>query len=486
MKQLSNNLQSNISQLKQTFSGDNSITFREFSNKSAQIDGVLIFADTMTNAAVIDEYILQPILDDPAAQPGENLAEAMARSVVNINDVSVEEQGVKITSAVLNGDTVILFQGCPKALICNTRSMQSRSVSAPENEKSMFGPKESYTELLFTNMGLLRRRVKDPSFKIKTLSLGRVTKTSACICYIENIADQKLIKQVEQRLAAFEIDGLLDSHYLEEIICDNPLSPFKSIGSTERPDVTVAAMLEGRVAILVDGSPYALTLPFLFLENFQATDDYYYGYFYAGFVRILRYLAFIIAFALPGIYIAFLGFHMEMIPMELLVSISKSVSGVPFPNIIEALVLMIIFDLIRESGARTPAIIGTTASIVGGIVLGQSIVSAKIVSAPMIIIVATSGICSVILPKMAQEIVVLRTVFFIGCSAFGLYGLTFCTIITLVYLCSLKSFDCEYMSYFDFNSKQQMKDTFIRAPWWSMLTRPSIFNTRNKTRFKKN
>jgi len=339
--------------------------------------------------------------------------------------------------------------------------------------------------VLVFNMGLLRRKVKNPKLKFKTLQVGKITKTRICLSYIDGLCEASLIKKIEKRLKNYEIDAALDSNYLAELCSDNRLSPFKTVGTTERPDVVVGKILEGRVAILCDGCPFALTVPFLFLENFQANEDYYSNFYFASFTRALRYLSFFLSVSLPGLYVALISFHKEMIPLNLLLSIVNSRDAVPFPAALEMVILLILFDLLREAGLRLPKPIGGTIGTVGGIVLGQSIVTAQIVSAEMIIIVAVCAITSFLTPKLDIEIIISRFVILILCATLGIFGYSVGLIALLVHLSSLNSFDVPYLSYQSAIKAQEVKDIYIRAPWWVMKRRPAAIQKRNLTRLKR-
>ena len=312
-----------------------------------------------------------------------------------------------------------------------------------------------------------------------------VSKTRICLSYIDGIVNQAVLAELKRRLTSFEIDSILDVTYLAELIRDAPRSPFKTVGSTERPDVVAAKILEGRVAILCDGTPFALTVPFLFLENFQSSEDYYTHFFYATFTRILRFFAFFIAVSLPALYIALICYHKEMIPKSLLISIAQSREGVPFPAVVEMLILLVMFDLIREAGIRLPKPVGFTISMVGAIVLGQSIVTARIVSSEMIIIVAICGITSFLTPRMDQEIIVLRVIFLIFSSTLGIYGYALSILAFLFHISSLRSFGVDYLAYLTATKPQEAKDVYVRAPWWVMRTRPWALQHNNIIRFKR-
>ncbi len=485
---LSGNLKDDVDLFRQALKNDDTVIFREFENRfTPSLRGYIIYTEVLVNNLIIDQNVVKPLItarfEDVVPLP--TLADTVFQKIVHGDEVKTKDILDELIKNILIGDTVVLLEGSRKAIAVNSKKYNTRSVSIPETENSVNGPKESFNELIVSNVGLIRRKIKNPNLKFKMLEIGKMSKTRICISYIDGLADQSILDELMSRLNSFEIDSALDISYLAEIIRDAPLSPFKTIGSTERPDVVAAKLLEGRIAVLCDGTPFALTLPFLFLENFQAAEDYYTHYFFSTFVRILRYLAFFITVSLPAMYVALICYHKEMIPKNLLISIVNSRNSVPFPAVVEMVILLVLFDLIREAGVRLPKPIGGTISTVGAIVLGQSIVTAKIVSAEMIIIVAICGITSFLTPKLEQEIIVLRILFLILSATLGIYGFSLAALISMVHMASLRSFGIEYMGYLTALKPQQTKDVYVRSPWWTMRKRPEMIQRQNLTRLRR-
>lgn len=481
-------LADDIDMFRQALSEDDTIIFREFENRFCpNLKGWIIYTEVLVNNLIIDQNVVKPLM---TVRPDElvplpTLAETVFKKIVHGDEVKTKDILGDLITNILIGDTVVLLEGSRKAVTVNSKKYNTRSVNIPETENTVNGPKESFNELIVSNIGLIRRKIKNHNLKFKIIEIGKISKTRVCISYVKGLADESKIQELMARLEAFEIDSSLDTSYLAELICDAPHSPFKTVGTTERPDVVAAKILEGRVALLCDGSPFALTAPFLFLENFQASEDYYSHYLYATFSRILRYLAFIITVSLPALYIALICYHKEMIPKNLLISIVNSRDAVPFPAVVEMVILLLLFDLIREAGVRLPKPIGGTISTVGAIVLGQSIVTAKIVSAEMIIIVAICGITSFLTPKLDQEIITLRILFLILSATLGIYGFAIAALIALVHISSLRSFGAEYAGYLTSTAPQQAKDIYVRSPWWDMIKRPGMIQQQNITRFRR-
>ncbi len=482
----SGNPEQDIEVVKNLFRHDDTIKFRKFENQhDPNVQGYIIFTEVLVNNAVIDENVVRPLLRHPFDSTSAPEISTVLHRVIQADEAGFVKDLDDLALHVLIGDTIIILNGSKSALFANSKRYSTRSIGLPETENAVGGPKESFNELLVNNISLVRRKALNPKLKFKFMTIGKVSKTRICITYIEDLAEKSLIDELERRLRSFEIDSILDVTYLSELIKDAPNSPFKTVGSTERPDVVAAKLFEGRAAILCDGTPFALTVPFLFLENFQANEDYYSHYFYASFTRTLRFIAFFLTVSLPALYIALTCYHKEMIPKNLLLSIAKSRADVPFPAVVEMLILLLLFDLIREAGIRLPKPIGFTISMVGAVVLGQSIVSARIVSAEMIILVALCGITSFLTPKLEQEILVCRLGFLLLGATLGLYGYALASLLFLLHVCELKSFDIDYTSYLPLGKGQKGKDVFIRAPFWVMRTRPWAFQKNNITRFRR-
>ena len=338
------------------------------------------------------------------------------------------------------------------------------------------------TENLGTNIVLIRRKLNTPNLKLEFKELGTETKTKICICYLENIANKKIIEEVMRRLDKIEIDGILDAQYIQEIIKDAPLTPFRTTGYTERPDIVVGKLLEGRVAIICDGTPVAITVPYIFVEYFNVNEDYYNNYYYATVNRIIRWVGFLLASSVPAIYLALVTYHQEMLPTQLLLSISASRQNVPFPTIVEAILMLFVFELLRETSVRMPTVIGQTISIVGALVIGQAAVQAKLTSAPMIIVAALTGITSFVVPKMQAELIIIRLVFLMGAAFIGLYGYIFGVIGMFIHLASLRSFGIPYMLNIGAFRLADMKDVMVRAPWYKMKSRPKLVVQQNRSR----
>ncbi len=481
--QLTKSLDKNIALFKDIFADDDTITYRMFETQNG-IKCYSIFAEGMISGEILNENVLQRIMSCslPENVSSQKILDIFAKRVIAIDDLRKVSDLKEIIDGILYGDAILLIDGVAEGLLFNTKGLPTRSVTEPISESVVRGPREGFTESLNINIALLRRKIINSNLKFKYLRLGKQTKTRICICYIEGLASKKITKEVMKRLEDIEIDGILESGYIEELIKDSPLSPFKTIGHTERPDVVAGKLLEGRVAILCDGTPFVLTLPYVFMEYFQSNEDYYQNFIFASINRLLRYLAFFLTTSIPALYLAIVTFHQEMIPTPLLLSISASRVGVPFPTVFEAIAMGLSFEILREGGVRLPTPIGQAISIVGAIVLGDAAVNAKLVSAPMIIVTALTGISSFLLPMMLGPVIIIRFIFIILASIFGLYGYMFGVIGLFIQLMSMRSFGIPYMLNIGSLTQQDVKDTTLRAPWWMMNLRPRLLSKLNPIR----
>jgi spore germination protein KA len=391
--------------------------------------------------------------------------------VLQISEAEKTDSLEAIVEAISYGDTVLFADGANEALLLNTKQFVTRSITEPENEKVLAGPKEGFNELLMPNLSLIRRKVCTNDLKMRMLSLGKRTRTKACVCYMEGLVNKALLDELMGRLKKIDIDGVLDTNYITELIKDNHWSPFRTTGYTEKPDVVIGKLLEGRIAIFLDGSPDVITVPYLFIENFQSSEDYYLNFYYTSFSRLLRILGFIMTVIVPGLYVATVAFHREMLPTSLFINIAMERQRVPFPAALEAFIMLVVFDILRETGARMPSNIGTALSIVGALVIGQAAVTANLVSAPMIIVVGMTGITNLLVPKMNAPIIYLRMGLLLLSSFIGYYGLMLGMACILIHIFNLRSLGIPQITLTDQFKYQSMKDTMIRGPWWKMIRR---------------
>ncbi|MDY4442554.1 MAG: spore germination protein [Butyricicoccus sp.] len=460
------NLDDNIKQMKEQFSHDNTFICRMVQGRgSPALRAALFFFDGMVESSNINESIIKPIsLWEEAPLP----MDAVIDEVLHIDDCPFDPPVDKLVSAFLYGDTIVLVDGDSRPAIVNTKGFAKRGPDEPDNEKVLRGPREGFTEAFMGNLALIRRRLRTPDLCFEFSQVGSVSHTTVSVCYINGIADQTVLQAVKQRLKQIELDAVLDANYLSELMRDDRFSPFPTTGFTERPDIVAAKLLEGRIAIVVDGTPVVLTVPHILQETFQANDDYYISYLYTNLTRWLRVLGFVLTITLPAIYVALLTWHQEMIPTRLLFSIAASRQGVPFTTFTEAVGILIIFEILKEAGTRTPETIGQALSIVGGLVLGQAAVEARFASAPMVIVIAFSGVTALIVPKLRTATLLLRFFLLICAAILGLYGVLLGLACILAHVCRLTSFGIPYLTNILAGEKHNGQDVLFRFPWFAM------------------
>ncbi|MEG1027941.1 MAG: spore germination protein [Oscillospiraceae bacterium] len=364
---------------------------------------------------------------------------------------------------IMSGFVVVLIDGIPCGISMGMQGFNFRSIGQPVSENNVRASQEGFTEPLRINMTMVRRRIKSPNLCFKILSLGETSKTDICLMYMTDKVSINLLNNIEKKLKNIKIDLLLNSGYIIPFLEGKPYSIFSDVGTTERPDTLCAKINEGRIAIVIDGTPYAIIVPYLFTENFQTMDDYSHKAVYGSFIRILKYLAFFISILLPGIYVAISTFHPELLPHSLLFNIVAAEETTPFPLFVEALILHIMYEIMREAGLRLPKVVGHAVSIVGALVIGDAVVSAGLVGSPIVLIVALTAITSFVVPSLYQQIAILRLLFIIMGGTTGLFGIALLFMLTLINACSIGSMGMPYTSPIAPFSLKSMRDTFIRS-----------------------
>lgn len=470
-------IEENVKIIKTTLGVGTTIVYREFENN--EIDNVkfcLVYDSVMCDMNIISNDIIRPILTSKkiSLKLDNDLCKVLIKNILITINPNITSEVKEVIDAILVGNAVLLAENSADVIIIQAKGYSVRSISEPTTQKVVRGPKECFTEDLDTNISLLRRRLPDSSFKINLRKIGAISKTNIALCYIDGLVSARILDEVNRRLNEIDIDGILESNYIDELICDAPLSLFKTIGTTERPDTAAAKLLEGRLVIICSGTPFVLTIPYLFIENFQDSEDYYNHYSIATINRLLRFIGFYLSISLPAVYLGVVNYHQEMIPTNLAISISIARTGVPFPTSFGILLYLFIFETLREASTRIPASIGQTIGIVGALVIGQAAISAKLVSAPVIIIVCFAGISGLLVLEIKTAAIPIRLIFLLSSMILGLYGYIFALFGLIYYLISLRSFGVPYMLYSYLIKDEDIKDSVIRAPWSFMKTRPKI------------
>ncbi|WP_020619688.1 spore germination protein [Paenibacillus daejeonensis] len=452
----------------------------------------LLYIEGMVDTQMLHQSILESLMQEVRPLPeweGDKSAclTYLRNEVLVAGDMETVDKLSDLLDFLLAGSVILQLDGLSTAIAISACGWEDRNVTEPQSQTVVRGPMEGFTENLRTNTTLVRRKIRSPELWLETMPIGRVTKTNVALMFIHGVAEDGIVEEVRRRLRAIEIDSVLESGYLEEFIQDTAKSPFPTLYNSERPDTIAAGLLEGRVAILVDGTPFVLLVPALFNHFFQSPEDYYQRADISTLIRMIRYLCFFIAMLAPSFYIAITTYHQEMLPTGLLINLAAQREGVPFPAFIEAVLMELTYEILREAGVRIPKTVGQAVSIVGTLVVGQAAVEAGVVSAAMVIIVSITAISSYVIPENGMSIAVrmLRFVLMGLAAAFGFYGILIGMLCILLHLTSLRSFGVSYMSPYAPFQPSDIKDTLFRLPWTHMRRRPLSAGGPGKQRLKK-
>ncbi|SMC26960.1 spore germination protein KA [Clostridium acidisoli DSM 12555] len=469
----------NLNNLKKIIGKSDDIVFREFKiSEHIGIRAFACFVEGLVDKEVLDFNIIRTLIHENITMVN-NIERSLVDSVFSTMNSTVEKDFNKVLNEILSGKVALFIDSCCFVIIMDIRKWAQRNIEEPNTEAAVRGSREGFTETLRVNTAMIRRIIESPNLVFEPFAIGKRTNTKINIAYIDDVADMKVVDEVRQRLSRIDTDAILESGYVEQFIEDNSFSLFATVGNSERPDKVAAKILEGRIAILCDGTPFVLTVPHLFIENFQVNEDYYSRPFLSSLIRLIRLLAFITNLTLPAVYIAIETFHQEMIPTVLILTAASAREQTPFPAVVEVIIMEIFFQLIRESGVRMPRSLGQTVSIIGTLVIGEAVVQAGIIGAPMIIISALSSICSFIIPSIFDSTTCFRYILIVLSSIAGLYGIILGIIFMIVHLCSLRSFGSPYFSPIAPMNLEGLKDSFIRAPLWLMKLRPKSITWKN-------
>lgn len=438
--------------------------------KYAKAGGVpvcILFCEGQTDTNQMANLIFRPINsigNEKKLEPAR-VMEIMQSELLLAGEQHQVDDYEQLTAMIMGGFCVILADGVTHGIAIGVQGFEKRSVSEPSTHVNLRGSREGFVEAVRTNMSMLRRRIKSPDLVFKLSTVGSLSNTDICLCYIENKVSRELLGDIERRLENLPLSAILEGGYIQPFLEEKGSLIFDEAGITERPDTLAAKLYEGRVGILVDGTPFALIIPRLFTENFQTLDDYTQKPIYATIMRALRYLAFAASVLLPGFYVAIANFHPELIPNSLLLNLAASIQITPYNLLTECLMIHIFYEIMREAGLRMPSNLGHAVSIVGGIVIGDIVVSAGLIGAPLVLIVAVSSIASFIVPDLYNSIVVMRFAFIIAGGMWGLFGITILGMLFLLKICSMSPYGVPYTSPVSPFSLRGMRDTLIRAGW---------------------
>ena len=458
--------------------------------KKQNINICIVYTEGLTDNFAVQDLLIKTLLfeiEKVDTLSKDNTFDALLNCSLPNGDVSTKKNYEDVFLSFLSGDTVVFVDGYQKVISFGTRGWSDRGISEPQTEAVIKGPKDAFTETMRTNTALIRRRIRDHKLWFESFNIGSRTKTDISVAYIKDIVNQEVLVELRERLSKIDIDGILEASYIEDLIEEKKHSVFPTVYSTERPDVVTSHILEGKVAIFVDGTPFVMIVPALFFSFFQSPEDYYQKFQIASLTRILRIAAFFIALLVPSLYIAITTFHPQIIPASLLTNIISQREGIPFPGFMEALIMEITFEILREAGIRMPRAVGAAISVVGALVIGDAAVSAGFVSPIMVIVVAITAIASLLLPKynLANSVRILRFFIMIMAAMYGLIGISFALMMLIFHLVNLKSFNIPYLSGLAPFSASDQEDLIFRMPTYFFRHRPDYIGVKNKIRQKK-
>ncbi|QTL99242.1 spore germination protein [Iocasia frigidifontis] len=474
---ISKNLNKNISKIKDDFGHSSDLVINYFKlDKNKDLICANIYIDSLVDRSTINNLSseLTKLKYEYCNSKPEISFDVLMNYFSGLTDSIDSYDYDTLYENILAGNTVFLIDCYDKFFTVLTKNDEARSVTEPTSQTVIRGPKDGFTEKINKNIQLIRERIRNKNLKIENLSIGSITKTRVSIMYINKIARDEIVQEIRNRLDQIEIDGILESGYIEELIKDNRYTIFPTFINSEKPDSIVGALLEGKVAILINGTPFVLTAPALMIDFLHSSEDFYHNYIVSSMLRFFRFIAFFLTLLVPSLYIAITSFHQEIIPTSLLISIAAQREGVPFPALVEALLMELTFEIIREAGIRMPRAIGPAISIVGALVLGEAAVNAGIISSVMVIVVSITAISSFAIPyyEMANAARVIRFILMFLAGLLGLYGIFMGLIVLVLHLCNIKSITVPYLTPIAPKIKGGYKDTILRFPVWAMKYRP--------------
>lgn len=451
----------------------------DLADRSMQVGGAnlcFLYIKSLTDNLIFSEAIYQPI---SRLQGSASLQEI--QQAIKSNDVAVVTKD-EVLEKILKGNVIIFLDGANQYLAVDIMKFSTRVPSEPPTSAVIMGPREGFTEDIQTNISLIRRRFHSKQLVLENVKIGSCTQTEIAVAYLDGIADKKIVKQVKKKLENIEIDGVVDSFYLITYLSSRPNSFIKQVGTAEKPDVVAAKMLEGRVAIIVDNSPIVLTVPFVFLEDWQSSNDYYTNYVYSTLIRIIRIIGLVLASLGPGAYIALQLFHYNLLPIKYLITIANSTQQIPFTPFIEILFITLLFQVLYEVSLRLPSYLGLATSVVGALILGDTGVKAGLISPPTVIVVAIAKIALYTVPEQAAQITIVQYVFIMLGACLGLLGLIGGMIYFIAYANTIENYGAPYLAPFAPYILSDNKDALLKVPISEMKLRPKSYKTDKEDR----
>ena len=464
--------------MSQLFHNSDDLFFREVNTDYVQC--ILCYLDGGSDKIVLEQDILSPLLSAKEKVNGDNLSSHIFFGE-EIKPVEMSD----CPSKVAEGDVILFLDGEQKGHLISIRKFDKRAIAEPPTSNVLKGPREGFIEEIKTNITLLRRRLKTPDFVVKNLSVGRYSSTAIAVAYIDGIAVNNVVNEIVERLQKIDIDGIIDGSYVASFIQGRRYCFFNQVGSSEKPDVVASKLLEGRVAIIVDGSPLVLTLPFVLFEDLQDGYDYYSNDWASSLARLFRVLGGLLTVILPGAYVALQSHHYHLMPLKFLITLMSATNGIPFPPAIEMFFVLILFEILNQASIRMPRLMGISLSIVGAIVLGDTAVKAGLISSPAVLVTALSAIGIFCVPDQVGALSILRFIFLCCSAVMGLFGIVILLILLTAYLVSLSSYGAPYLAPYAPRISPDLKDGMLKSSTANMDERPFSIPTTNRTRLSK-
>lgn len=485
MMNLEASLSAITNSIRETLQSPNDLTVREFALSGSSTRCAVVFLCGITDKDLIYRFVIHPLQHEEIPPKGP-IMQTLVDRFISIGEINTVKTFPDLVNSVLVGDTVVLIDGIPHALVINCRAWEKRGLEPPITEDVIRGPKVGFVEDIATNKMLIRRELRDPKLRFQSYIMGQRSQKEVTLIYIEDIINPYIVKELNRRLQSIKKDMILDSGKIEQLLEENTLSPFPQFLNTERPDRAIAALAKGKAIILVDGSPFAILAPMVIVDIFQSPEDYYERWIMATLLRGLRMLAGLMAVLFPAVYIALVSYHQGLIPSNLAYSIAGAREGVPFPAYIETIIMTLTMELIREAGLRLPKQIGQTVGIVGGLVIGEAAVNAGIVNPFMVIVTAITAIATFSLPVYSITITFrfLLFAFILAATIFGLYGIILALIALAIHITNLKSVGIPYSTPLAPTFYKDWKAEVARLPKAMLQTRPDYLQTKDQIRSK--
>ncbi|PRX25253.1 spore germination protein [Orenia metallireducens] len=475
---ISKSLHKNKNSLEKIFSKSDDLIYRKIYLENSNTSLLLVCIDGMVERDLIADHILTPLqLEDNKGDITINL-EKIKEKLITTLEVEISKGFQQLTRSLLSGNTLLFIEGYKQALMIGTTGWEARSIESPASEETIGGSREGFIESIKTNISLIRKRIKTPKLAVELLEVGRKTRTNIALVYLKGVINHELVGEVRNRIEEIDTDGIVGSSQIEQLIENHKWSIFPQIMSTERVDKTVGSILEGRITIIVDGTPFVLIAPVTFATFLNSPDDYYERSITSSAMRVVRYISYVLTTTLPALYLALTAYHPGMIPTPLVLTITESRMGLPFPTIVEVLIMEFTLEILTEASIRLPRPIGQAVSIVGGLVIGQAAVQAGIVSPLIIIVVSLTALTSFVIPVYSFTLSnrLIRFPLIIMGGLAGLYGIFMGWIFILIHLASIESFGVRYLGDFSPYKLEHLKDTIIKVPQGWMTQRPEILN----------